>query len=270
LRWRFATFACTWFNSTARKRQYFDWIGEQLCIETQSDWYNVRFDRVLKWRRKKVFTTTDEFVWGVIECYPEFKWYPWLFPHTPRFFWQDQNNDRLYFEWLKEQLGIEKKEDWYKVHLNDVKQRGAGRGLLIKYGFSLIKALQTVYPEEKFDPWLFEVSPRNYWTDTENVSKYINWLASRLNIAGSDDWSKRITKRQLFSFKGGGVLGRYGGMHRLLAQFNVQTEDLSSPVKTQYALFQVVSDIAQNEIPKWRLKQQEGQDECTVETIKET
>lgn len=52
---------------------------------------------------------------------------------------------RKYMDWLSDVLQLKHSECWYKVRVYDVKQHGGSR-LLELYGYSLYKALATLYP----------------------------------------------------------------------------------------------------------------------------
>ena len=39
----------------------------------------------------------------------------WKFNHTPKEFWNDENNVNLYMDWLSEKLNMKTMEDWYNV-----------------------------------------------------------------------------------------------------------------------------------------------------------
>jgi hypothetical protein len=54
--------------------------------------------------------------------------YSWLSGKVPRGFWNDLKNQRVFFEWLADQLGVKSPEDWYKVTFSDVIAKG-GRGV---------------------------------------------------------------------------------------------------------------------------------------------
>ena len=57
----------------------------------------------------------------ITSVYPNYKWLPWKFSHTPKGYWNDENNIKEYMNWLSEKLNIKTMEDWYNV-TNEVKQ----------------------------------------------------------------------------------------------------------------------------------------------------
>ena len=47
--------------------------------------------------------------------YPEYPWLPWKFDTIPRRFWENSENRRNFFDWVKTQLSITDNTDWYNV-----------------------------------------------------------------------------------------------------------------------------------------------------------
>ena len=47
--------------------------------------------------------------------YPEYDWLPWKFIKAPDGFWADKKNQRIFIQWVSQQLNIKEMSDWYKV-----------------------------------------------------------------------------------------------------------------------------------------------------------
>jgi hypothetical protein len=69
-----------------------------------------------------------------------------------------------------------------------VKELNKLGSLLEKYHGSLYMMLSSIYPEYDWLPWKFEKTPQNYWGDTENQRKYLDWAATQLGIKDPSDW----------------------------------------------------------------------------------
>jgi hypothetical protein len=75
----------------------------------------------------------------------EVNWIPWRFAQVSKNYWQDINNQREYFEWIANKLGLKELDDWYSVTAEDFEKEG--RSILSRYyGRSIVRALQAVYP----------------------------------------------------------------------------------------------------------------------------
>jgi hypothetical protein len=61
-------------------------------------------------------------------------------------------SQRTFMDQLATQMGIKSPADWYSVSVRDVQKYQQGRSLLAsQYGGSLIKALECIYPEHKWN-----------------------------------------------------------------------------------------------------------------------
>jgi hypothetical protein len=63
-----------------------------------------------------------------------------------------------------------------------------GSSLLDKFSGSLPLLLSNVYPDYNWLPWKFTIPPRNYWDDTKNQKKFLEWAAKELKIKDMSDW----------------------------------------------------------------------------------
>src|SRR5690606_11986934 len=73
-------------------------------------------------------------------AYPEFEWYPWLFPHLPSTFWS-KDTSLQFLLWMKDELQLYGEAQWSALTADRVMDVG-GDGLLAKHNGSLYKLLQ--------------------------------------------------------------------------------------------------------------------------------
>lgn len=107
-------------------------------------------------------------------------------------------------DWISEQLGIEKTEDWHQVTASQLKERGA-TSLLHSCGDSVMLALQSVYPEYEW------IAPNaNYdWKDSTARRNFMDWVAAQLNIEKQSDWTT-VSAHRILKLKGTALLRLYG------------------------------------------------------------
>lgn len=105
----------------------------------------------------------------------------------PKNFWHDIRNQQDFLNWLSRELGINTMEDWYNVTYNDIYEYG-GNNLLQFYSNSHIDLIMSSFPNYKWLPWKFGVVPKNYWSQIENQTEYVNWLGDQLGIVKKEDW----------------------------------------------------------------------------------
>lgn len=95
----------------------------------------------------------------------------------------------------------------YKVTPRDF-QKYHGEGLLaIQQNHSVHEALNSVYPDHQFLPWLFPQVPLGYWDVKENRKAYVTWL---LNTVGSSR-PEKLTNADFIANRGRGLLVKYRG-----------------------------------------------------------
>jgi hypothetical protein len=169
-------------------RLYLDWLAQQLGVKHLDEWYTVDW----RLRNKPGFGGLlarygGSFLKALETNYPEHTFLPWKFAHVPPGFWT-WRNQRRYFDWLADEHGIEDQKGWYKLSLEDLK-KGDARGMLQEYyNGSFIKALEGVYLEYTWIPWLFQQVPVNFWADLGNQKKFLDWVAGELGITSREQW----------------------------------------------------------------------------------
>lgn len=121
--------------------------------------------------------------------HPQHKWYPWLFSRVAQNFWKDNLTRREFFDWAKEDLGLNSMEGWYDVTVDEIRKRG-GSGLLCEFGDSLMAALFYIYPEHPWDLLKFHKMPQNFWSTPRRRKLYFDWIGRQLGIKEMVDWYK--------------------------------------------------------------------------------
>lgn len=112
-------------------------------IQSLSGWYKVNSYSITG--RKGLHKTHNALLQCLQKVYPDERFKPWLFNKTPQSFWTNLYNRRRYFDWLADELNIERTEDWYNYKLQDVVDR-AGVSVVALYNWSYKEALEDVYP----------------------------------------------------------------------------------------------------------------------------
>jgi hypothetical protein len=62
-----------------------------------------------------------------------------------------------------------------------------------KYDRSLSLLLSVLYPEYEWLPWKFVRSPVNFWSDSHNKKKFLDWAGKQLGVKEFSDWYKVST-----------------------------------------------------------------------------
>jgi hypothetical protein len=127
---------------------------------------------------------------ALITIYPQHAWQPWRFTQVPLGYWNNMENQRAFFEWLRGELHIHSYEDWYHVSAAQVAAVKGGKHLISRlYAGSLPTALSRVYPDVKWDMWRFKRLPKRMWDNNpQHLTDYFHWLEEQLNITEKDQW----------------------------------------------------------------------------------
>jgi hypothetical protein len=93
---------------------------------------------------------------------------------------------RKYFDWIAVQLKIETQEEWYNYSSLELRQKLGAHILHSCYSNSLFTALQRVYPEYTWYPWMFRKLPANFWTLKSNQIDYLSWVTSHIYLGNEE------------------------------------------------------------------------------------
>ena len=118
-------------------------------------------------------------------------------------------NQKKFLDTSAKKLKISSSDDWYKVKAKDLIELG-GRGLLQRYGDSLIQLVKTLYPDKKWEEWRFIHASKGFWDDVNNQKKFLDTVSKKLNIFSSEDWYQ-IKAKDLIELGGKGLLDDDGG-----------------------------------------------------------
>ncbi len=169
---------------------------------------------------------------------------PWKFEKINHNFWNDINNQKRYMDWLFNELGYEKIEDWYEISIEDF-SKNCGYNLYQIYN-SIIKIFETIYPNFNWLPWKFHKCPQGFWNDINNQRIYMNWLFKNLGYEKIEDWYK-INQNLITSNYGFGIINYYKGSPYNTIK-NVYNEYNWLPWKFEKTPFNFWSDINNQKI----------------------
>jgi len=176
-----------WYDIRNRRR-YLKWLGQRLGFVHREDWYHISTSAIQKNLGGGAMLHWNHSAVGAVkELFPDGEWYEWLFDATSRGFWKDRRNHRRYLEWLGQQLGIKRFEDWYHVTNKDFAAH-AGGSFLLEYRSTISQALMKCFPEHDWKEWLFDQCPSGFWRSVANRRRYMRWLGQRLGYTRPTDW----------------------------------------------------------------------------------
>jgi hypothetical protein len=198
-------------------RSLFDYVAEQLGIEKQSDWYSKSEEEIenIGGHSMGKFMGKTKLLECIRRSYPEFEWNFLLFPAYSIMLTTRLKKQRELLDWVASQLGLEVQNDWYGVTTASITAILGNDTILQLYGRSLIKMLQSVYPEYLWNPLLFHFLTRDFWVVLQNQKDLFEWICVQLGIEKDEDWLS-VTESDVISVGGKALLEQYGSHTRML------------------------------------------------------
>ena len=202
-----------YWDTRENRLRYLRWLGNRCGFEDAEDWYALRKHHFQRnggggLLRNEYHSSVQN---AMADFLPRYDWRPWLFGSAPNGYWKDRVHRATYLDWLGQQLGIQKTEDWYDVTGADFFNHHGGGLLNNEFNGCVQSVLCDYLPDYHWRAWLFHSVPNSFWQRTGNRRIYVLWLGERLGFRKPDDWSQ--LKREHFCRNGGAGLfvGYYNG-----------------------------------------------------------
>ena len=134
----------------------------------------------------------------------------------PSGYWDNQDNIRDFISKLKMKFNLQTPNDWNLITQKHIQSIG-GSTFVRKFSMYEIKCMGC--PDGNF---LFskpnQYKSSKYWKNEDNIKNFVENFAKKFNIQSVNDW-KRISKDQIISFGGSGLLKEYS-IDNLVNKFN--------------------------------------------------
>jgi hypothetical protein len=115
-------------------RNFFDSLGLSLNIKDPEDWYQISPSSIIKEGGSNMLRYfKGDYVKALNCAFPECKWMFWKFRRVPRNYWDIEENQLQFFQYLQHQLDITSPEQWRFVSSEQIKQM-KGYSFLEKVG----------------------------------------------------------------------------------------------------------------------------------------
>jgi hypothetical protein len=150
-----------------------EWFGKCLGVEKLDDWYRhvqkyvdhydyfhfkdrITYEDLRNCGGQTILEKYDHSLLKILkEMYPDHDWQPWRFGAVSRGYWEDENNQHRYMEWICNELKIEHPNNWRRITRRQIASK-RGRTLLLRHGNSLTRTLNAIYPEYDWEIWKFD------------------------------------------------------------------------------------------------------------------
>jgi hypothetical protein len=248
LEFRFSMAPKGYWDSHENLLRYMEWLGSVLGIEEMEDWYKITRNDFVNNHGNAPLTYYKGSPSAVIDAaFPEYDWHPWRFTMSPLNTWNNREVFVRYMDWIGNKLEYTKPEDWYSVQGKDFEY---GQGMLLHYGGSPSKAVMDYILDYDWKEWLFEKARSNFWRDSDNQIKYLDWLGDLLGFTKPEDWYN-VSQADFIRNHGIGIQVHTGSVfHAVMSaypEFNWEVEKFYPDKKSQQRLFKIVKEIYPSE-----------------------
>ena len=211
LEWKFGQTPKHFWEDIKNQKTYTKWLGEELGYKNTEDWYDITLDKLIKYYGGGLVSNyySNSPISFVKAMFPDYEWLEqWRFGQTPKHFWEDIKNQKMYANWLGERLCYKNTEDWYNITGDKINDNG-GCGLLSDYYHSSPSLFVTkMFPGYEWLEWKFGQTTPHFWEDIKNQKKYTKWLGEQLGYKNMEDWYD-ITYYKINNNCGGGLMVLY-------------------------------------------------------------
>jgi len=214
--WLYGRVPVGFWDVAENRHRYMEWLGQQLGFRQPEDWYKVNWTHFRRNRGGGLLSKFNTSPGAAVKDFlPGYDWKEWLFSHAPQRFWSDPNNRRRYMNWLGQQLGFRRPEDWYRLTGAQLFQH-AGYGLIKYCGYPILVVLKEYWPGYEWQEWRLAVVPTGFWDDPANRRRYLDWLGEQLGFREVVDWYG-LKNEALYAHHGRPLSARLGHSPRAVA-----------------------------------------------------
>jgi hypothetical protein len=156
--WRFTRVPPNYWDDRQNRLAFIEYVATfHNIVHWPEDWYNISLESVRDLGGQKLLALfyQDSMLNALVDLYPQYEWEPWRFSKVPSNFWQDIENQKLFWISLGKKKGFSKMESWYAITPDDVLKHGGITILKNYHRNSLAAALTAAFPEHNWDPWKF-------------------------------------------------------------------------------------------------------------------
>lgn len=167
----------------AQMKQFCETAASIFNIQSPEQWYTMKQSVLVQLEHGDALLKKFTLQQILEQAYPGHKWLPWKFLPAPRGFWRQNQNVKMFLEWLKEDQGLPAgMEGWYSVNPEILASYPTlGRA----QSENIARVIMNTYPEFKWQPWRFRRPPLETWNAPENAAGFFKQLEPVLNVRSS-------------------------------------------------------------------------------------
>lgn len=196
----FSTTLSGYWNNQNNRRDFMDWLGQQLGFKQMDDWRHLTVKQIVSHGGHSVLQMYSSPFELVTSTYGSYSWHVVQEKTSGHLgnlnksseagisIKKNETSEMRFLNWLGSQLGFKQMNDWYNITVNQIIENG-GMKFLSKYEKSPAKLVMSVYNKHQWNKSNFNSRlPQRYWKNKENRISIMKNLESELKISDPDDW----------------------------------------------------------------------------------
>lgn len=203
------------WKSEKNQKKFLDRIKEIYQIQSMADWKKISANDIIKNGGASLFSYYPTMYDALIKLYPEDNWN--IFQTKKQIsqnFFKNQQNQKMFLEYLIKKENINQTEDLITVPLQTVRRSG-GSSLLSIYDNQWSKVLQANFPSISWDLSKLSQTPSHIWDDLHLQREVFMRIGNELGVSCLDDWN-RVNYNQITSLGGSSILNKYSSLFHAL------------------------------------------------------
>ena len=205
----------------ASNAYFLDEIKSGLNVNKIGDWQNVKFSEIKKYSQKwqkyqfiKKFDNLFSLLNSVYNWKNRFYYLVQIPRILPEFFWDLQEFQRSYLQFIFTELGFSDPSGWTKLKKSQINSFH-GKKLILKYS-SILHALESIFPEYIWSPHIFSKVPNHFWEPLDNQRKFLKFIENKFNLKTSRDWGT-LPLQNVIEFGGDFIIRKYDSLFDCLS-----------------------------------------------------
>eukprot|EP01114_Cavostelium_apophysatum_P008517 TRINITY_DN2104_c2_g1_i1.p1 TRINITY_DN2104_c2_g1~~TRINITY_DN2104_c2_g1_i1.p1 ORF type:complete len:621 (-),score=144.76 TRINITY_DN2104_c2_g1_i1:93-1955(-) len=186
-----------YYRNPEHCKDFFDRFFVNFGLKDWEGWYDVTLEDIKNEGGADLLSNFEgaaPHIQALKAAYPMLPWKPWKFKNCSVVF-RDAAIQRRFMEDAFHLLKFADWTDWYKLKVAALEDIGGGE-LLRYHGYSIVKAVTSLFPEHPWNLSLFEESMRS-------AREFFDGLAIKLGLNSLEDWYQ--VKLSTIEQYGGGV-----------------------------------------------------------------
>jgi len=207
--WKFRYVPHHFWRDVRSQCAYFNWLCVEMDLSSPRELYSLTIKDLATHHGGGLLYTyfNNSPLEFVKRLKPEFAWNNWWFKGNWK--WDKAENHRLFFDFLSQELGVKKVEDWYTcLTAENIIKLGGTHLLKQHYGDSPFTFLSAMTPNHKWVIWKFPCVPSGFWKWVHSRVTYFLWLCEEANLLHPNMFYT-ITQEDIWKRKGRGLLKYY-------------------------------------------------------------